>query len=163
MSPHQAPQPYVHGINVSPRTQCAHWHSPLDIIAIKHYCCGKFYACVSCHDEGEDHVSVPWPRSVWQGKRKGKMRRFRDGDRNEGKEGEGQGRGIEEEGEDESVEGVVFCGKCKAVLGVGEYLGCDSRCPKCDAVFNPGCKHHWDLYFEVDGDGKEEVKKEDGR
>jgi uncharacterized CHY-type Zn-finger protein len=25
-----------------------------------------------------------------------------------------------------------------------------SRCTQCGEGFNPGCKNHWDLYFEVD-------------
>lgn len=56
------PPPHVHGIATTPLSQCTHWHSPLDIIAIKHVCCGKFYACISCHDGLEDHVSGVWPR-----------------------------------------------------------------------------------------------------
>ncbi|CAN9267945.1 unnamed protein product [Alternaria alternata] len=51
----------VHGVSVTPLTQCAHWHSPLDIIAIKHFCCQKFYACISCHDACESHMSSVWP------------------------------------------------------------------------------------------------------
>ncbi|KAF2025351.1 zinc finger CHY domain-containing protein [Setomelanomma holmii] len=58
-----SPSPQVHGISVSPLTQCAHWNSLLDIIAIKHFCCNKFYACISCHDECESHCSGVWPRS----------------------------------------------------------------------------------------------------
>jgi uncharacterized CHY-type Zn-finger protein len=53
--------PTVYGISVSPLTQCAHWHSPLDIIAIKHFCCDKFYGCISCHDACEAHKSDVWP------------------------------------------------------------------------------------------------------
>ncbi|KAF1933128.1 putative CHY zinc finger family protein [Didymella exigua CBS 183.55] len=53
--------PVVHGLSVTSLTQCAHWHSPLDIIAIKHFCCQKFYACISCHDAEETHESGVWP------------------------------------------------------------------------------------------------------
>jgi uncharacterized CHY-type Zn-finger protein len=130
MSP-STPPPTVHGTNLSPTTQCAHWHSPLDIIAIKHFCCKKFYACVSCHDEGERHGSVPWPSSVWG--RKGKYARIGreaggEGDEQEGHRGEDEeNEGQEEYEVEEEVEGVVLCGKCKHSMGVGEYLGCESR------------------------------------
>ena len=113
--PDASSPPTVHGISVTPLTQCAHWHSPLDIIAIKHYCCQKYYACISCHDAGETHKSGVWPRS-------------RRGD------------------------GAVLCGACKHVLSIEEYLNSGSRCTQCGKGFNPGCKNHWDLYFEVDED-----------
>lgn len=54
--------PIVHGIDVSPTTQCAHWHSDLDIIAIKHKCCGQYYACISCHEALVSHSPEVWPR-----------------------------------------------------------------------------------------------------
>jgi len=52
--------PIVHGLTTTPSTQCAHYHSPLDIIAIKHKCCNKFYACISCHAALEDHAAQVW-------------------------------------------------------------------------------------------------------
>ncbi|KAG8161987.1 hypothetical protein KVR01_007752 [Diaporthe batatas] len=56
------PRPFVHGVQVSPTTQCAHWHSDLDIIAIKHKCCGQFYACISCHEALAGHTPQVWAR-----------------------------------------------------------------------------------------------------
>jgi len=61
MSSETQDSPTVHGFSVTPLTQCSHWHSPLDIIAIKHFCCQKFYACISCHDACESHKSGVWP------------------------------------------------------------------------------------------------------
>lgn len=54
--------PIVHGVDVSPTTQCAHWHSDLDIIAIRHKCCGEYYACISCHESLVSHTPEVWPR-----------------------------------------------------------------------------------------------------
>lgn len=54
--------PFVRGVDVSPTTQCAHWHSDLDIIAIKHKCCSQYYACISCHEALAGHASDVWPR-----------------------------------------------------------------------------------------------------
>lgn len=38
-----------------------HYDTEKDIIAIKFYCCQKYYPCYQCHDEGEDHAIIPWP------------------------------------------------------------------------------------------------------
>lgn len=37
----------VHGISVDDKTRCEHYHSLLDIIAIKFKCCGKYYAFIA--------------------------------------------------------------------------------------------------------------------
>ncbi|KAK7181358.1 hypothetical protein PSPO01_12652 [Paraphaeosphaeria sporulosa] len=103
--------PHVYGATNS-LTHCVHWSSPLDIIAIQHFCCRKFYACISCHDASETHASDVWPISK---------------------------RG----------ESAVLCGKCKHILTIEEYLKSGSVCTRCAGAFNPGCKNHWNLYFEV--------------
>ena len=53
----------VHGIEVDPLTRCAHYHSELDIIAIKFDCCGHWYPCFECHAAVTDHESTVWPRA----------------------------------------------------------------------------------------------------
>lgn len=55
------PRPAVHGLAVTPLTQCAHWHSARDVIAIKHKCCGTYYACISCHAALANHAPAVWP------------------------------------------------------------------------------------------------------
>lgn len=50
----------VFGIDVDAATRCAHWHSPLDIIAINFRCCGKWFPCYSCHAELADHEVDVW-------------------------------------------------------------------------------------------------------
>lgn len=52
----------VHGLDVSSRTQCAHWNSERDIIAIRHKCCGEYYACISCHQALTTHASQVWSK-----------------------------------------------------------------------------------------------------
>jgi uncharacterized CHY-type Zn-finger protein len=49
-------RPYVRGINLDFQTRCAHYNSPLDIIAIKMKCCGLHYACKACHDALADNA-----------------------------------------------------------------------------------------------------------
>ncbi|KAK6524025.1 hypothetical protein TWF694_005692 [Orbilia ellipsospora] len=52
----------VHGLKVGSRTECAHWHSDRDIIAIRHKCCGEFYACITCHDALAGHPPIVWSK-----------------------------------------------------------------------------------------------------
>lgn len=54
-------RPTVHGLELDPQTRCAHWHSALDIIALKMSCCGAYYACRDCHDALADHPAEVWP------------------------------------------------------------------------------------------------------
>jgi len=54
-------RPQIRGVNVDEETRCAHYHSPLDIIAIKLRCCDSYYACKECHDVLADHSLAPWP------------------------------------------------------------------------------------------------------
>ena len=45
----------IHGLTVDDESRCTHYHTPLDIIAIKFKCCNKFYPCYKCHNENENH------------------------------------------------------------------------------------------------------------
>ena len=56
----------IHGTAVNGRTQCAHYHSERDIVAIKHKCCGEFYACIECHNEAAGHQAELWPQVEFQ-------------------------------------------------------------------------------------------------
>jgi uncharacterized CHY-type Zn-finger protein len=58
-------RPQVRGLELDAETRCVHWHSPLDVIAIKMKCCGEYYACKDCHDALADHASRIWPRGEW--------------------------------------------------------------------------------------------------
>jgi uncharacterized CHY-type Zn-finger protein len=101
----------VVGIDLDGETRCAHWHSALDIVAIRMKCCGIYYACKDCHTVLADHPAEVWPRTDWNDK-------------------------------------AVLCGACGAELSIHEYLACGSRCPRCGAGFNPGCRLHHRFYFE---------------
>lgn len=52
----------VKGNVVDEKTRCVHYHSELDIIAIKFACCGQYYPCYFCHLEGENHPVTRWSR-----------------------------------------------------------------------------------------------------
>ena len=109
-------RPTVRGVALDPQTRCAHYHSPLDVIAIKMRCCGDYYACRACHDALADHAVTVWPREAWD-------------------------------------QPAVLCGACGEQMSVHRYLACDSACPACGALFNPGCRNHHHLYFEAADSG----------
>jgi len=52
---------FVHGVDVDPQTRCAHYHSELDIIAIRFKCCDRWFPCYECHSEIADHEAKVWP------------------------------------------------------------------------------------------------------
>ena len=102
----------VHGVALDTETRCAHYHSRLDIIAIKMRCCGAYYACRECHDELAGHAAEVWPIELWD-------------------------------------QAAVLCGACGAEMTIRQYLGCGDECPACRAPFNPACRNHHHLYFDV--------------
>lgn len=53
----------VWGKVVDAQTRCVHYHTPLDILAIKFRCCDKYYPCYSCHEETADHPAQVWSKS----------------------------------------------------------------------------------------------------
>jgi uncharacterized CHY-type Zn-finger protein len=58
----------VQGVNVDAETRCGHWHSALDVIAIKFKCCGEWYPCFACHAETAGHAAEFWPQSEFSQK-----------------------------------------------------------------------------------------------
>lgn len=55
----------VRGVGMDAMTRCVHYHSDLDIIAIKMACCGTYYACKDCHDQLAGHDIEVWARPQW--------------------------------------------------------------------------------------------------
>ena len=51
--------------------------------------------------------------------------------------------------ENEWNQHAVLCGACGAILTILQYMRSDSRCPACRAHFNPGCRSHYHLYFQM--------------
>jgi uncharacterized CHY-type Zn-finger protein len=58
-----ATRPPVDGVELDAQTRCAHWRSPLDIIALKMACCRTYYACRECHDALADHPAAVIPKA----------------------------------------------------------------------------------------------------
>ena len=46
-------------------------------------------------------------------------------------------------------EAAVLCGVCGTAMSIRAYVGGGVACPSCNAAFNPGCRAHHRLYFEV--------------
>jgi uncharacterized CHY-type Zn-finger protein len=106
-------RPSVCGVELDSETRCAHYRTPLDIIAIRMKCCGVYYACKDCHNSLADHPIQGWPQSEWD-------------------------------------QPAVLCGACKTELRIRDYLECENLCPACGAHFNPGCRSHYQFYFQMD-------------
>ncbi len=58
----------IFGKSIDNQTRCVHWHSPLDVIAIKFKCCDKYYPCFSCHEEEAAHPHQVWPKAQFDEK-----------------------------------------------------------------------------------------------
>jgi uncharacterized CHY-type Zn-finger protein len=55
--------PIIKGKTVDNETRCTHYHSVLDIIAIKFKCCETYYPCFSCHEENTHHTPQVWSKN----------------------------------------------------------------------------------------------------
>ncbi|WP_192496797.1 CHY zinc finger protein [Pseudoclavibacter sp. CFCC 14310] len=51
----------VRGVDLDPASRCAHWHTELDIVALRFACCDTYWACTECHAQLADHAALPWP------------------------------------------------------------------------------------------------------
>lgn len=58
----------VKGNLIDGKSRCTHYHSKLDIIAIKMKCCNTYYACVECHNKYENHSLEIWSRKEFEKK-----------------------------------------------------------------------------------------------
>ncbi|HEV2643494.1 MAG TPA: CHY zinc finger protein [Candidatus Elarobacter sp.] len=65
MGEHRAAGPRVEGIGLDAETRCAHYASPVDVIAIKAPCCDAYYACAECHVALAGHSLAVWERERW--------------------------------------------------------------------------------------------------
>ncbi|RFA18151.1 CHY zinc finger protein [Subtercola boreus] len=50
----------VLGAVVDDQTRCIHYHSVLDVIALRFACCGEYYPCHLCHAESAGHAAEVW-------------------------------------------------------------------------------------------------------
>ena len=50
----------VRGLDLDAETRCRHYHSVLDVIALRFRCCGEWYPCFECHAACADHPAAVW-------------------------------------------------------------------------------------------------------
>jgi len=60
--------PIVKGKFIDEYTRCVHYHTPLDVIAIKFKCCNEYYPCYECHEEVAEHKSEVWRKNEFDKK-----------------------------------------------------------------------------------------------
>lgn len=53
----------IKGQTVDNETRCSHYHTDLDIIAIKFRCCATYYPCFFCHEEEINHATEKWKKN----------------------------------------------------------------------------------------------------
>lgn len=58
----------IFGFQIDGKTRCIHHCTQVDVVAIKMKCCNKFYACIKCHDEMEEHQAETWSKSEFDDK-----------------------------------------------------------------------------------------------
>ena len=51
--------------------------------------------------------------------------------------------------ESEWSEQAILCGACGETLTILQYLQSELRCAACSAQFNPKCRNHYHLYFQI--------------
>lgn len=58
----------VIGLDVDSETRCTHYHSEIDRIAIKFYCCGNYFPCFECHSAVGCGTHKVWPKGEFSQK-----------------------------------------------------------------------------------------------
>lgn len=58
----------VKGQLLDDETRCQHYHSTLDVIAIKFKCCNDYYPCFECHQQAVSHEAQVWEKEEWNTK-----------------------------------------------------------------------------------------------
>nr|WP_082818772.1 CHY zinc finger protein [Bhargavaea cecembensis] len=51
----------IHGAVIDEETRCLHYHGETDRIAIKFFCCEKWFPCHACHSESGCGGHAVWP------------------------------------------------------------------------------------------------------
>lgn len=63
-----AEQKVVYGVDVDSETRCTHYHTEIDRIAIKFFCCGEYYSCFECHEAVGCGNPGVWPHDQFDQK-----------------------------------------------------------------------------------------------
>ena len=52
----------IMGRPIDHQTRCEHYHSSVDIVAIKFKCCDQYFPCYQCHEETAGHRAEIWTK-----------------------------------------------------------------------------------------------------
>jgi len=58
----------VKGKLVDDQTRCVHYHSTLEVIAIKFKCCNQYYPCYHCHHDNAGYAAEVWEKASFKTK-----------------------------------------------------------------------------------------------
>ncbi|MBO1001984.1 CHY zinc finger protein [Pseudogracilibacillus auburnensis] len=58
----------IKGPVIDQETRCTHYHTELDRIAIKFYCCQTYFPCHLCHEEAGCGETQVWPQDKFDQK-----------------------------------------------------------------------------------------------
>ena len=53
----------IYGQTIDDQTRCVHYGTVTDVVAIKFYCCRRYYPCHLCHEESAGHPAERWPQT----------------------------------------------------------------------------------------------------
>lgn len=54
---------------------------------------------------------------------------------------------------------AILCRACHNTMTIRDYMKAQAVCPHCAAQWNPKCRNHWDMYFEVEKPAETAVEK----
>ncbi|KAK6205296.1 uncharacterized protein RJT21DRAFT_14676 [Scheffersomyces amazonensis] len=118
-------QVVLRGQLVDKHTRCQHYHSKLDIIAIKYKCCREYYPCFKCHQELAEHKSEIFNKFELYSSSPEKVILC--------------GNCYSE---------LTF--KEYSGTKTVESDSCEiQHCIQCKSLFNPKCSLHYDIYFDL--------------
>jgi uncharacterized CHY-type Zn-finger protein len=53
----------IYGQTIDDQSRCVHYGAVTDVVAIKFYCCRRYYPCHLCHETSAGHLAERWPRA----------------------------------------------------------------------------------------------------
>lgn len=166
------------GSIIDVNTRCIHYHTNLDIIAIKFKCCDIYYPCYKCHEEistcfkperqSDGALSThkkfeenfpSFDVSKIYNYVSSSANQFNNLSYNVGDVKEEINVQILEPPKQHSLqrwsrkelnnEMVILCGLCYHELKFDQYSCNSAKCPLCQGNFNPKCSLHYSLYFNL--------------
>lgn len=150
MNSSQEQTPQVFGRTVDEQTRCVHYSKPTDVIALKFKCCGDFYPCYQCHDESTDHPIEGWTDDETHvlAVLCGVCRTLLSIEDYLALSGQGV-CSVAAVVDDDAMASVKTSSPASTTAAGDFATDTPFACPNCRAPFNPGCKRHYGIYFNL--------------